>query len=321
MRALILLAVTMATCAIAAQDPIPVILDTDIGDDIDDALALAFALQSPELDVRAIITVLQHRERRADLVWKILQLYGRTDIAVGMGAEQPLVTPPRTGKVRQTDALGPEDRMPEAARRNGVQLLIETCLRSPRKLTLVAYGPLTNLALALKAEPGLARHIERLVLMNGVYFRPGLEYNTVRDPEAAAIVFGSGLPVVAVGLDVTMQCRLDANDMERLDKSSLATVKFLRELIRIWQEGRPERRPVLHDPLAVAVTFRPELVKLERGRVEIELRGQPERTYGMTLFRPDPNGLVQVASKVEARQFIELFLERVLSPPRAAADR
>jgi len=308
--------VALAGTAPAAQRLIPVILDTDIGDDIDDALALAFALQSPELDVRAVVTVLQQRERRADLVWKILQLYGRTDVPVGMGAEQPLVAPPRTGEVRQTAALGPQDRMPEAQRRNGLQLIIETCLRSPEKITLLAYGPLTNVALALKAEPRLVQRIERLVLMNGVFFRPRLEYNTLRDPEAAAIVFGSGLPVVTVGLDVTMQCRLEAAHMARLEASPLQTVKFLRELIGLWQGGRNEQRPVLHDPLAVAVAFRPDLVKLERGRVEVETRGQPERTYGMTLFRPDPKGLVEVASEVQARCFIELFMERLLSPPR-----
>lgn len=311
------LGLALAACTLMlAQKPIPVILDTDIGDDIDDALALAFALQSPELDVRAVITVLQHRERRADLVWKILQLYGRTDVPVGMGAEQPLLAPPRTGEVRQTAALGPGDRLPEQRRRNGLELLLETCRRSSEKITLLAYGPLTNVALALKAEPRLAEKIERLVLMNGVFFRPGLEYNTVRDPEAATVVFASGLPIITVGLDVTMQCRLEPADMDRLAASDLHAVKFLRELIRLWQGGRPEQRPVLHDPLAVAVTFRPDLVRLETGRVEVETRGQFDRTYGMTLFRRDPKGLAQVAAEVRARDFIELFLNRLLSPPR-----
>lgn len=306
----------MLAAALPAQKPIPVVLDTDIGDDIDDALALALALQSPELDVRAVITVLQHRERRADLVWKILQLYARTDIPVGMGAEQPWLTPPRTGEVRQTAALGPSDRMPEKLRRNGLELLLETCRRSPEKITLLAYGPLTNVALALKAEPRLREKIERLVLMNGVYFRPGVEYNTLRDPEAAAVVFGSGLPIVAVGLDVTLRCQLEPADMDRLAASELPSVKFLRELIGIWQSGRPDHRPILHDPLAVAVTFRPELVRLQRGRVEVETRGTAGLTYGMTLFRPDPTGTVQTASDVQARAFLDLFLQRILSPPR-----
>lgn len=314
MLALVLL-LLVAACA-PAPEPIPVILDTDIGDDIDDALALAFALQSPELDVRAVVTVLQHRERRADLVGKILRLYGREDIPVGMGADQPLLAPARHDEVRQTRVLSREDRLPEARRRNGLELYLETCLKSPRKVTVLAYGPLTNVALALKAEPRLAGRIERLVLMNGVFFTPRLEYNTVRDPEAAAIVFSSGLPVVTMGLDVTLPCQLEPKDMDRLAASSLPAVRFLRELIAIWQEGRPERRPILHDPLAVAVAFRPDLVKLRRGRVEVETRGEPNRTYGMTLFRADPKGPVEVAAEVEARRFLDLFMERVLQPPR-----
>jgi purine nucleosidase len=301
----------------AAERPIPVILDTDIGDDIDDALALALALQSPELDVRAVNTVLQHRERRADLVWKILELYGRTDIPVGMGAEQPLLTRPRTGPVRQTAALGAEERMPDSRRHNGIQLLIDTCMNAPEKVTLVAYGPLTNLALALKAEPRIQQKIARLVLMNGLFFkRIGVEYNTERDPEAASIVFNSGLPVTVVGLDVTMQCQLGPAEMDRIESSQLPNVKFLRELIHIWQGGQGERRPVLHDPLAVGVTFRPELVRTQTGRVDVETRGEPGRTYGMTLFRPDPKGLVSVASEVEAQQFVKLFIDRLVSRPR-----
>lgn len=317
MLALILM-LLLAGSRAPAQEPLPVILDTDIGDDIDDALALAFALQSPELDVRAVVTVLQHRERRADLVWKILRLYGREDIPVGMGAEQPLLAQARHDEVRQTRALSPEDRLPETRRRNGLELYLETCLKSPRKVTVLAYGPLTNVALALRAEPRLAGCIERLVLMNGVFFAPRLEYNTVRDPEAAAIVFSSGLPVVTMGLDVTLPCRLEPRDMERLAASPLPAVRFLRELVAIWQEDRPERRPILHDPLAVAVAFQPDLVKLRRGRVEVETRGEPDRTYGMTLFRPDPKGLVEVAAEVEVRRFLDLFMQRVLQPPRAA---
>jgi inosine-uridine nucleoside N-ribohydrolase len=302
----------------AAERPIPVILDTDIGDDIDDALALALAVRSPELDVRAVVTVLQQRERRADLAWKILELHGRTDIPIGLGAEQPLMARPSTGPVRQAAALGPNDRMPDEKRRNGIELMIETCLRAPEKITVLAYGPLTNVALALRAEPRIADKIERLVLMNGAFFKaPRVEYNTERDPEAAAIVFGSGLPITVVGLDVTMQCQLGAEDMQRIEASELPAVKFLWRLIRIWQEGRPEHRPILHDPLAVAVTFRPDLIRTVAGRVEVETRGQPGRTYGMTLLRADPNGPVRVASEVDAPQFVKLFVERLLSAPKA----
>lgn len=319
---LITLLLIAAVAPAAAGAPIPVVLDTDIGDDIDDALALAFALQSPELDVRAVNTVLQRRERRADLAWKILELYDRTDIPVGMGAEQPLLTGPRSGTVRQTEALAPGERMPDGQRHNGIRLLIDTCLSAPEKITVIAYGPLTNVALALKSDPRIEHKIERLVLMNGLFFsRIGVEYNTERDPEAAAIVFGSGIPITVVGLDVTMQCRLGPEDMKQIESSQLPNVKFLRELIHIWQGGREDRRPILHDPLAVAVTFRPDLIQTATGRVAVETRGEPGRTYGMTLFRPDADAGVHVAKEVDSRQFVKLFMERLLSEPRAASSK
>jgi purine nucleosidase len=300
----------------AADRPIPVILDTDIGDDIDDALALGLALRSPELNVLAITTVLNDGPGRADLVWKILGLYGRTDIPVGIGAEQPLLAKPRTGIVKQTEALAPGEHMPSDRRRNGLELMIEMCMRWPEKVTIVAYGPATNVALALRAEPRLRDKIERIVLMNGVFFRPGLEYNTRMDPEASAIVYGSGLPVSTVGLDVTMQCRLTADNLQRMARSPLDSVQFLRKLITIWRDENEQRFPVLHDPLAIALTVKPGLVTMVRGGVYVETKGTVDRTYGMTLFRKDPAGTVQVAEEVNSAALVDFFIERLLGPPR-----
>jgi purine nucleosidase len=301
-----------ALLAAAEERPLPVFLDTDIGDDIDDALALALALQSSELKVLGISTVLQDGPRRADLVWHILQLYGRTDIPVGSGAERPLVAPPRTGQVRQTDLLRPQDAMPADRRRNGVQLLIDTCMHSTDKVTLIAYGPLTNIALALRAEPRLPDRIERIVLMNGVFFRPGLEYNTKMDPEASSIVYNSGLPVTAVGLDVTMQCQLTADHLRQFAESPLEKVQFLWKLIQIWQGGNANQRPILHDPLAVAVTVKLDLVTTVEGTVAVELKGTPEQTYGMTMFRRSAGGPVRVAQEVSSAAAIEFFMQRVV---------
>src|SRR3954453_21118890 len=116
----------LAWNAVAA--PTPVFLDTDIGDDIDDALALALAVQSPELKVLGVATVLQNGQRRADLAWKILRDYGRTDIPVGVGAEQTLMGKASTEVVRQTLALGPDDVQPAENRQNGLRLMIDTIL-------------------------------------------------------------------------------------------------------------------------------------------------------------------------------------------------
>ena len=300
----------------AATPPTPVILDTDIGDDIDDALALALALQSPELDVRAVITVLQDGPRRADLVWRILDLYGRTGIPVGIGAELPLLAKPRTGPVRQTEALAADYHMPAGRVRNGLELFIDTCMQSPQPITVLAYGPLTNIALALRAEPRLGKQIGRIILMNGVFFRPGLEYNTKMDPEASQIVYNAGVPVTTVGLDVTMQCRLSQEQLGQIAGSQRPGVQFLYKLIQIWQEHDDRRRPVLHDPLAVLVAIKPDLVSFATGSVTVETKGAAEQTYGMTVFHAGPGGTVQVGQEVKSTDAVNLFLERILASPR-----
>ncbi len=300
----------------AAGGPIPVILDTDMGDDIDDALALALALQSPELNILAVNTVLQNGDRRADLTYRILELYNRTDIPIGVGAEQTLMGKASQLGVRQTEALPADYNMPASKRHNGIQLLIDTCMRASDKVTILAYGPLTNVALALRAEPRIASKISRITLMNGVFFHAGLEYNTYRDPEASAIVYSSGLPIGTVGLDVTMQCRLSAGHLKQMDNSKLENVLFLRKLIALWQNGNAEQRPILHDPLAILVTIQPDLVDFVQGNVEVETKGSPGVSYGLTAFKANPAGNVRVAKEVRAGNAVDLFITRVISAPR-----
>jgi purine nucleosidase len=312
----VIVAFLFCAVIVSAAEPIPVILDTDIGDDIDDALALAVALQSPELKVLGVVTVLQRGERRADLTWRILELYGRTDIPVGVGAEQPLIAQGRDEFVKQTDQLASDYHMPSNRRRVGLQLMIDTILQSPQKVTVLAYGPATNVALALRAEPRIREKIERIVLMNGVFFRSGLEYNTYRDPEASQIVYNSGVPVVAVGLDVTMKCRLSEEHLKQMDGSPHEAVRFLRRLITSWQNGNAKQFPILHDPLAVLVTFQPDLVELAAGTVQVEVDGKPGISYGLTAFKAAANGKVQVAREVKAGNAVDLFMSRVAAAPR-----
>lgn len=319
MRHILFLAAALAAlavplCAVAAT---PVILDTDIGDDIDDALALAVALQSPELDVKGVVTVLNDGPRRADLIYRILELFHRTDIPIGIGAERPLLAKPRTGVVRQTELLPADFHMPAQNRRTGIQLLSDLILHSPQPLTLLAYGPLTNVGIAIRAEPSLLSKLARIVLMNGVFFHPGLEYNTYMDPEAAQIVYSSGIPVATVGLDVTLQCRLSADDLQKIASSQLPSVQFLYQLIKIWQQGNPNQRPILHDPLAVLTTIRPELVSNVKGNVTVETKGEPGISYGLSVFHADAAGSVSVAQEVSSAAAIQLFLERVLAAPRS----
>ena len=183
----------------SAQARVPVIIDTDIGDSIDDALALAFALHSPELDVRAVTTVIDDVESKTRLAWKMLGIYNRRDIALAMGAPEPLLDPTMSMASKEFDVLTRNDVVPDAARRRAADLMIDTLLQARGKTTIVAIGPLTNIALAIKSDPRIKNRIERIVMMGGAYLSSEAEYNVKRDRAAADIVFHSGVPITAVG--------------------------------------------------------------------------------------------------------------------------
>jgi purine nucleosidase len=318
------------------QGPIPIILDTDIGGDIDDALALALALQSPEVDVRAVTTVTDDTEGRARVAWKELGLYGRQDVPLAVGAEETLLEPRASRPApAQFKVLTPQDTLPAEARQRAADLIIKTLLASPRKLTLVPIGPLTNIALALKTEPRIKEKIERIVLMGGSFDLLLPEYNIIRDHVASAIVFNSRVPITAVGLDVTLKCKLEGADLERLRKADNPAARFLVQLIELWRGGRADRYPTLHDPLAVAVAFQPSLVETQLGWAEVEISGTT-LTRGLTIFTPlteipgsyrpmfpfstrwpkDVPATTSVAKQVKVREFLELFVERLAATPR-----
>lgn len=306
----------LAVSAALAQKPAPVIFDTDIGDDIDDALALALILQSPELDLRAVTTVLGDTETRTRLAFKELRLYSRGEIPIGTGAEEPLLDPWPKVRARQFEVLEEQDLFPPAGRKPAAQLMVEILMASREKVALIPVGPLTNIALALRLQPAIKDKIERIVLMGGAFFPPRSEYNIQRDRVAAEIVFRSGLPIVAVGLDVTMKCRLEGADLERLRKADNPASKFLVRLIELWQNGRPQQYPILHDPLAVAAAIRNSIVETQAGRVQVETSSP--LTSGTTVFiaAKDQPATTRVARDVRVREFLDLFVERLAAPPR-----
>ena len=301
-----------------AQKRTPIIFDTDIGDDIDDALALALALQSPELDVRAVTTVIDDVDLRTRLAWKELGIYGRRDIPLGTGASEPLLDKVWNNKSRQYEVLTDADVFPPGARKHASDLIIETVMASPGKITLVPVGPLTNIALALKTEPKIKDHIDKIVLMGGAFFPARAEYNILRDRVAAEIVFRSGIPITAVGLDVTMKCKLQGKDMERLRASDNPASKFVVRLIELWQNGKPDQYPTLHDPLAVASTVRSSLIETRLGEVQVETASP--LTFGTTVFTPAERAKApvstHVANEVDVRGFLDLFIDRLSSTPR-----
>jgi purine nucleosidase/pyrimidine-specific ribonucleoside hydrolase len=315
----------LLAAAVAGAQAIPIIFDTDIGDDVDDALALALALQSPELDVKAITTVVDRAELRSRLVRKELALFGRLEIPIGIGADEPLLDPVRNEHHAQLDVLTQEDVVPGPQVR-AVDLIIRALLASPRKVTVVPVGPLTNIALALRIEPRIKEKIERIVLMGGAYYRPQPEYNVYRDRIASEIVFRSGVPITAVGLDVTTQCKLKAEDIEQLKGAGHPHTDLLVRLIDLWRQNPVNHYPTLHDPLAVGVAVKASLVETEIGRVQVETASP--MLYGLTLFTPAaalPKGAsapnTAVARKVDSEQFVRMFMDRVSAPARSTAGK
>ena|ERR1039458_1379093 len=312
----------IAGTIVAQTMPIPIIFDTDIGGDIDDALALALALQSPELDVKAITTVGDQAPLRSRLAWKELGVFGRQNIPIGTGAEEPLLDPARTGRHPQLEVLTAEDVVPGPPRR-AVDLIVRTLLDSPRKVTIVPVGPLTNIALALKTDPRIKEKIERIVLMGGAYQVLQPEYNIYCDRIAAEIVFRSGVPITAVGLDVTTRCKLKAEDIERLKAAGHPGSAFLVRLIDLWRETPMNLYPTLHDPLAVAVAMQASLVETRLGRVQVETASP--LLYGLTLFTPADRlpkdagaASTRVAQNVDVERFLNLFMERLSARARAS---
>jgi inosine-uridine nucleoside N-ribohydrolase len=293
-----------------------VIIDTDIGDDVDDALAIALALNSPELEIVGITTVFRNTTLRARLAKKLVRVFGRPDIPVVRGIEKPLINdwdpalfPP------QVKAVEEEISIDEGI--NAVDFIIDSITKPAERVTLVTIGPLTNVAVALTKEPRLKEKTQ-IFMMGGMYSQAFPEWNIYCDPEAARIVFDSGIPITMVGLDVTLKCRLDRAALDRIYRLGSERTRFLSTLIKIWQEGDENKYPILHDPLAVAVLVDPSFVKTKKMNIRVETRG--ELTRGVTVVAENPfqgfggEGPVNVCVDVESERFVRFFLDRILAP-------
>ncbi len=269
--------------------PESILIDTDPG--IDDAMAILFALKSPELDVLALTTVYgnHHVAVTTRNALRLLELAGREDIPVARGASAPLVReysdPPTL--VHGEDGLGdagvagePES---EAAHTRAAQFIVEAVMSRPGEITLVPIGPLTNIAMALKLEPRLVKATRRVVLMGGTAFAPGnvspvAEANIHNDPEAAAIVFGAGWDVTMVGLDVTMQVVMDRQYIADLAASGAPYAQLCARMAPHYQAFHAsvyESQGDLHthDPTAIAYLLRPDLFQTMQHCVRVQTEG------------------------------------------------
>ncbi len=294
--------------------PLPILIDTDIGDDIDDALAIALALASPEVDLRAVTTVFGDVATRTRLALKLLATCGRSDIPVGTGRSAPLMGPAPTHTPNQAVVLDPDEVLPEPSPHPADELIRRTASEAAGDLTIITIGAMTNMALALLRDTRLARRA-RLIVMGGVVGRQQAEWNIRCDPEAARICFEAGIPITMVGLDVTMKCQMTEADLRALAANGSPATDLLEAMVGAWSgsaDGQRKRRcPILHDPLAVAVAFRQDLVSMQPFKVAVETRGEFTRAFTVATPSDKPNA--NVCLDVNADAFCRLFMERILA--------
>lgn len=261
--------------------PKTIILDTDIGTDVDDCLALALILASPELRLAAVTTVYGDARLRARIALKLLALRGVSDIPVAAGMERPLLD--RTAVYWEghegQGLLEPEDDALAPVAEHAADLIARSVLAQPGEVILIAIGPLTNVALAMRKEPRLAHALAGLVIMGGVVggtgalHLPWTEHNFSSDPDAARLVLASGAPMAIVPLDVTTQVRIRPVGVARLAAAGTPFHAAVADQIRRYPRYRERGWTHLHDPLAVASVIRPELIRWESLHAVVEAGG------------------------------------------------
>ncbi|HFP9301646.1 TPA: pyrimidine-specific ribonucleoside hydrolase RihA [Raoultella planticola] len=305
---------------------LPIILDCDPGHD--DAIAIVLALASPELDVKAITSSAgnQTPEKTLRNVLRMLTLLQRQNIPVAGGARKPLMRELIIAdNVHGESGLdGPALPEPDFAPQSvtAVELMAKTLRESPQPVTIVATGPQTNVALLLNSHPELHDKIARIVMMGGAMvlgnWQPAAEFNIYVDPEAAEIVFQSGIPVVMAGLDVTHRAQIHGLDIERFRQLGNPVATIVAELLDFFMEYHKDAKwgftgAPLHDPCTIAWLLKPELFTSVERWVGVETQGK--YTQGMTvvdyyfLTGKQPNTTVLL--DVDREGFVDLLAERL----------
>ena len=324
-----------------------IIIDTDPGNgipgaDVDDALAIGLALRSPEVQLEAITVVAGNVsvDRGVDCVLEVLEAAGATHVPVHRGAARPLVQDPTAWRAllerRRDDEdaqrlwrdvhLTPARKRP--AESSASKALVDLVNASPGEITVVAIGPLTNLAMAMALDEDWADKVKQIVVMGGAFNLPGVlqELNAAYDPEATHRVLSSRAPMLLVPLDVTLQTFMRHADIDRLDEVGTPLATYLGRTVRPWvtwlakrfdRDGCP-----LHDALTLAALIDPGVVTTREAAVDIELRGSltrgrtvswgpdDEETLAAGLHLPEVRQ-VSIASDVDNDRFMKLLLDRL----------
>ncbi len=315
---------------------IPVIIDTDIGTDVDDALAIALAVRSPEVEILGITTVSGDARYRAVIAVDLLHALGHPDIPVSAGLDAALDGKNRSERiVEKVEPSVIEDRVGVIDKLPAVDFIIQTLSSHPEKVTIVTLGPLTNFAAALRKEPEIKDRIKAVFAMGGTVFPgrifkdegwlklPGFvkaffEYNFNTDPDAAVQVLSSGLDLTVVPAEVTFKTWLKEDEYRRMEESRESYAPVLTDMCGRWIDTFKEilnrhrvpeiiAKVYLHDPLALTAIFDPTFITIESMKLHVYKRF----TRVHIRRRSGVSGDLKVAVAVNAHRFKRFFLERV----------
>lgn len=310
--------------------PRKIIIDTDPG--VDDTMAIFFALRSPELDVIGLTTIFGnvHTDLATFNALRLMEIANRTDIPVARGSDNPLARLFKgpSPSVHGDDGQGNVHLPPPSTRRisgSAAKFIIDQVRKAPGQITLVAVGPLTNLALALRLDPNIMQNIQEVVLMGGNAMclgniTPAAEANIYNDPEAADVVFSAHWPVTMVGLDVTHKLNMKPEHLNRYAQADNPLAQHIARIVphyRRYAENAYQIQGIyVHDSAAIAYLIEPTLFQVERWPICVETqgisRGKTWPSTEETLIPPwEERRPANVCMKVDAERLLELELSRL----------
>lgn len=291
-----------------------ILINTDIGDDVDDAVALALALNSDELEIKGITTVFKNTELRAHMVKDLLDMYDRSDIPVYIGYGVPLIervdskeAPIQIELLHKKHSINLE--------KDAVDFIIDTVKEEPNTI-IVEMGPQTNLAMAFLKAPEVMKQAN-IIAMGGAFSSTFPEWNIVCDPEAARIVTDFAENLTMIGLDVTRYCKVPQNQLNKIKESSNPQLQYLYKGMEMFME-RTGYPITLHDALLIAYLIDEKLITLNQGDYSVELNGS--LTRGTIVHKTNYYEVEQAvdkkffyASDINLNEIMNLIMKRAFS--------
>jgi inosine-uridine nucleoside N-ribohydrolase len=325
-----------ATAPAVAQPAQKIIFDTDFAfPPQDDAMALFFVLNSPELDILGITTVAGNRSlnvANADAL-KVLEVTGHTAIPVFQGAAGPLLHDKAEWDLKRHGGWYANDPAPappggfakkKLEARGAVDFLVSTVIQNPGQVTILALGPLTNIAMAMRTDVNFARSVKQLVIMGGAIaslpdgggnHTPNAEFNFYVDPEAAQIVLRSGIPIVLSPLNVSRKARFAKDSYDKIVAVDTPITRLVKQELGPRFEQRPNTIGLMYDQIAAVTLVAPALMKTVELYVDVDINHNAN--YGVSVGAPQtwPGGegarKMLVQTDLDWDQFIRLYVERV----------